>query len=338
MAEPQRSDNNDTDLRNRLRGSAYYSERTPKPYVALRRINDFQHIHNVSTPKAPPKLAQNSAVSSLAPSISDFSSAKKITTKVTLPIRSPTTAKPAQPRMNRSKVLRRQQLKISKPKRKLHITRSTIMLWSMAVIIFIVGIVVSLLSLHTNQTAVAQVTQLTQKSEDGVAGGTNVPSETSPKGDISAYQVAPELPRFISIPKFGVKSRVLRLGVKPNNELSVPGSIFDAGWYDGSSKPGEAGAMLIDGHVSGPTKLGVFGNLKNLKPGDMIEITRGDGQVFKYKMVKSQSYSASQTDMVAALKPVEGKRGLNLITCGGKFDTQKQAFEDRLVIFTTQVE
>ncbi len=161
--------------------------------------------------------------------------------------------------------------------------------------------------------------------------------EKKPAPDsISSYKVAADLPRVISIEKIKVKSRVLALGVKSNNELKAPVNIYDTGWYLESAKPGAPGAMLLDGHVTGPTQKGIFYDLKKLVAGDIITIERGDGKTFDYKVVSSKVYNKDKVDMAAALTPIEaGKPGLNLITCAGSFNAQSDQYEDRLVVFAS---
>lgn len=210
-------------------------------------------------------------------------------------------------------------------------------LTGIAVLLILGGAFIAWNGLRTNRNVEAQVKQLSERGDDNNNTTSNeVPSETKP-GGTSSYRVAPTLPRALRIPKLGVDARVVRLGIKVNNELAAPHNIFDTGWYDGSAKPGEAGAMLIDGHASGPSKHGVFYALKTLKPGDMIEVERGDGKVFKYKVVSSKAYPADKVDMAAALTPITpGKPGLNLITCTGKVAASRTTFEDRLLVFAEQ--
>ncbi len=263
-------------------------------------------------------------------------------------------AVPTQPRPSRSAVLKRQvvpapaKMVFSSPskkakKSKLPRNKSQIVMTSMALLIFLTGLWVSFSTWRTNHNVKSQVSALAQRanntSNDGTISGDQVPDETPPKGDINNYRVAADMPRFITIPKLSVKSRVLRLGVTDNNELKTPASIYDSGWYDGSSKPGEAGAVLIDGHINGATKPGVFFGLKKLVPGDMITIERGDGKKLDYKVVKSQSYQKDEVDMSSALTPiVPGTKGLNIITCDGKPIPGKAfTYDRRLIVYAEQV-
>lgn len=208
----------------------------------------------------------------------------------------------------------------------------------MAAVLFIFGIGVGVDQFSTNQKAKAQVKTLAAQTEAGSDGSLagDIPSEEKPEGGVSGYRVSPLSPRTITIQKLGVEARVLRLGVKSNNELKAPANIYDAAWYEGSAKPGEEGAVLMNGHVHGPTQPGVFFGLKKLKSGDKITIERGDGKVFSYHVVKLQTYDKDNVDMGAALSSAEpGTPGLNLITCDGEYDSSGE-YNKRLLVFAVQ--
>lgn len=75
-------------------------------------------------------------------------------------------------------------------------------------------------------------------------------------------------PATVEIPVIGVKSPLLKLGLRPNRSLEVPpdGPGAPASWYSGSPAPGETGPAVLLGHVNatggGP---GVFADLRALK-------------------------------------------------------------------------
>lgn len=202
-----------------------------------------------------------------------------------------------------------------------------------AFLVFSLGVAASIMTFKTNSDVVSEVKAASLGRNDIQEEDT--PSESDlPKGSVNSYKVAPDLPRKISIPKLSVEGRVLALGVKDNNELKAPSNIYDTGWYLSSAKLGEIGATLIDGHASGPTKPGVFHNLKKLVKGDTIKVDRGDGKVFTYLVSKTQVYNQNSVDMAAALVSAEaGKSGLNLITCTGKYNKQTKRYDDRLIVF-----
>jgi LPXTG-site transpeptidase (sortase) family protein len=252
-------------------------------------------------------------------------------------------AKPAPQRLTRSSVLKREAVKPLKAARKHNSRRRSLpgkMLAAMAAVLFVFGLGVGINGLRANKRVVAQVQTMAQAQATRDASGEgDAPQETKPTASdgLANYHVAPNLPRVIRIPKIGVEARVKRVSTKANNELGAPASIFDAGWYEGSSLPGEVGAALIDGHVSGPTQNGVFYNLKKLAKGDRVVIEKGDGKVLSYHVVDLKVYDADKVDMAAAVSPATpGKNGLNLITCTGQVDKATNHFKQRLVVFTAQ--
>lgn len=147
------------------------------------------------------------------------------------------------------------------------------------------------------------------------------------------YTVAADRPRYLSIEKLGiVDARVLSLGLNASGALMTPVSIFDAGWYNASGKPGQGGTLVIDGHNGGPTKVGIFKYLPNLVKGDIIKIERGDGAVFTYSVVENATVPLDESDayMATAMKsPVEGKESISIISCTGDWSSQRKTYLSR---------
>lgn len=245
-------------------------------------------------------------------------------------------AKPALPRQSKSAVLTRQAVHAKPKKRRgrtvAHRSRMSTMLVVMAMIVFFSGAVVSYLGWKTNKETAAQVQAIATDNQSDVPAEDEVTTDA-----INAYQVAPDMPRLIKIPRLEVNARIKRLGVKASGQLHAPSNIYDAGWYEGSSKPGENGTALLDGHVHGLTKPGVFSRLSKLTQGDTIEIERGDGTIFSYKVITSESVDQDKVDMTKALTSIEpGKPGLNIITCTGGYDVRANTYEKRLIVYTVQ--
>jgi LPXTG-site transpeptidase (sortase) family protein len=157
------------------------------------------------------------------------------------------------------------------------------------------------------------------------------------KDSLESYKVAADLPRIISVPSLSIKARVISLGLTGTGAIDTPKYPADAGWYNGSAKPGQAGAVFIDGHVSGETsKGGVFLNLKKVKDGETISIEKGDGNTVTYKVVARDQQPYQEVDMEKALQPYQGKNSLTIITCAGKYDEGLQTFTERLVLYAVQ--
>lgn len=213
--------------------------------------------------------------------------------------------------------------------------KSTYVLYVLAVTLFLAGGFLAWQGFVANKRLEAQIVQT---SGDATDDGSRPSTEPVHESAVDAYTVAPTMPRVLTIEKLGVKARIMPLGVTTSNKLKAPSNVYDVGWYNASALPGQAGAMLLDGHVSSWSTAGVFKNLHKLSAGDIISIERGDGQKLQYKVVRSQTYEESQTDMQAALSPITpGKNGLNLITCHGDVRVGTSEFSERLIVFAEQI-
>lgn len=155
---------------------------------------------------------------------------------------------------------------------------------------------------------------------------------------LDTHKVESEHPRILTIDKLSVKARVLPMGVNPDNSMQAPLNIFDSGWYTGSAKPDESGAVAIDGHASGPTREGLFAYLDALQVGDKINLERGDGTVITYEVTHTETVALDAVDMKKFLKTHNGvEKGLNLMTCAGEWLRGKNTFDHRVVVYTKQV-
>lgn len=280
------------------------------------RFRDFGRGSHFTKPKAQPVRPRG---------ISDIYAAQPR-------VQSP--AKPATLRQTRSQVLQRN-ITAKPVARKRRKPVSQKLLPAMATIVFVAGITVAVIGLRTNKHVEAQIKNASQQNGQNAVA----PDEEKPSAQAMAnYKVDPTAPRYVRIAKLNVFSRVTRQGLDAKGAIKAPTNVHDVGWYENSSKPGEGGATLLDSHVSGPTVKGAFFGIKNLAAGDMIEVERGDGQKFNYQVVKSVVADADKVDMASALVSVQqGKPGLNMITCTGKFNPQTQEYQQRVVVYAVQV-
>lgn len=155
---------------------------------------------------------------------------------------------------------------------------------------------------------------------------------------VSEYTVAADAPRMLTIERLGVNARIKPMGLNSDKSIQAPKNIYDAGWYTGSAKPGTNGAMFIDGHASGASRFGLFGNLDRLKTGDMIGVEKGDGATLNYRVVTVAVIPLASLDMRAVLAPYSGvEEGLNLMTCTGTWMDEAATLDHRVVVYTERV-
>ena len=203
---------------------------------------------------------------------------------------------------------------------------------SLIVFGIILGIITVFLIINNNQNV--------PKAPPGALTSRSAPSSVKPRAQtVASYSVPPTHPKYKNIPAIAVaNTRILQLGLLSNDSIAVPDNIYDTGWYDRSSKPGQTGAMFIYGHVSSWTADGVFYKLKELTAGDKIIITSGDNTTYTYQVVSTKIYPYNNVDMNQVLAPIESNTpGLNLMTCTGQIIRGTSEFSERLVVFTSLV-
>ncbi len=142
------------------------------------------------------------------------------------------------------------------------------------------------------------------------------------------------VPTHLDIPRIGVHTDVIPLGLNPNGTVMVPPADpgTPAGWYRYSASPGEPGPAVLLGHVDNYEGPAVFHRLSDLVPGDSISVDRADGQtiVFTVRSVQTHPKSSFPTDAVygPTAAPV-----LRLITCGGAFDRVHRTYLSNVVVY-----
>lgn len=214
-------------------------------------------------------------------------------------------------------------------------------IYAMSTLLFLVGMFVAVNGFISTTKANEQIEAIDQVlgSGDRVAVSRladSMPNEDDVSDfDISAYKVGPDEPRYIRIPSIGVSTtRVLNTGLTEDNAVDTPEGIYDTSWYNRSAKlTDQFGAMFVVGHYVGPNKAGVFFNLEDAKVGNIVEIEDGSGDLTHFRIIEKHDFPINDVDMDLALNPVnQDKLGLNLMTCGGKWDVSSQQYDRRTLV------
>ena len=194
-------------------------------------------------------------------------------------------------------------------------------------IIGLILVAVGLLaSLRLNTNKVNQTPQV-------ITYSTDKPSETKPAADYS-WQGAAQDPKKITISDLGVDSYIQNVGVDQNKEMAVPNNIHVAGWFVDSVHPGEKGLSIIDGHLNGPKQDGIFINLENIKVGSIITIEFGDGSKKQFETTKVQVVALDQAASVLFSQDPGTASQLNLVTCGGNYDSRSRLYDKRVIVYS----
>ena len=164
------------------------------------------------------------------------------------------------------------------------------------------------------------------------AVGTKVPA--APGSAAVAAPLPASAPMTIEIPAIGVDAPVTRLDLNADGTVQVPplSNHNLAGWYDRSVTPGAQGTSVILGHVDDYAGASVFFNIKSLREGDTVDITRADGTrtVFAVDGVQKAAKTSFPTSDVYGNVSYPA---LRLVTCGGPFDAKTGEYLDSIVVY-----
>ncbi|UWX85648.1 class F sortase [Arthrobacter sp. zg-Y1110] len=183
------------------------------------------------------------------------------------------------------------------------------------------------------ETGAPTTTTTTAAAPAATAAASSQPA--APQADAPPV-LSPSAPVSLSIPATGTESRLLHLGLREDGSLEVPpeppGS--PASWYTGSPTPGERGPAVLLGHVNATGGgEGVFAGLRNLSPGDRLEIAREDGSTAVFSVDRGEQYGKDEFPTLAVYGNTAGAE-LRLITCDG-FDPATGTFDDNYVVYAS---
>jgi sortase (surface protein transpeptidase) len=153
--------------------------------------------------------------------------------------------------------------------------------------------------------------------------------------ELSARPMRRSLPVRVRIPAIGVNARIISLGLGYGDVPRVPSlsTPMLASWFDGGVTPGQIGPAVLSGHVDAAvTGPAVFYRLGDLRPGNLVYVTRADRRtaVFRVRTVNLYSEWGFPDHAVygSTSSPV-----LRLVTCGGQYDTKTHLYLDRTVAY-----
>ncbi|WP_373311713.1 class F sortase [Streptomyces mashuensis] len=154
------------------------------------------------------------------------------------------------------------------------------------------------------------------------------------RGERHVPALPPSPPTRIRIPAIRVDAPLTPLGLMPDQSLASPpeGDKNLAGWYAGGPAPGSVGTAVVAGHVDTAGGPAVFYNLGALKKGDTVEVARHDGRtaVFGIDAIEVYARTAFPSDKVYT---AAGRPELRLITCGGGFSQEEDAYLGNVVVY-----
>jgi LPXTG-site transpeptidase (sortase) family protein len=144
------------------------------------------------------------------------------------------------------------------------------------------------------------------------------------------------VPVALRIPAIGVSVSLGTLGLNPDRTVQVPTKYQQPGWFRLGPSPGEVGSAVILGHVDDFKGPAAFFRLGALKMGDKVEVSLANGVLANFKVTTVAIYPKTQFP-ASQVYASHGYSALQLVTCGGAFDTRTGHYLSNVVAYTTLV-
>ena len=170
-----------------------------------------------------------------------------------------------------------------------------------------------------------------------LVGPATSPSETlqtAPAPPTGMSPVDRSTPVALRIPAINLAVSLSTLGLNPDRTVQVPTDFQEPGWFDLGPSPGQVGSAVILGHVDSYQGPAVFFRLRALHPSDQVEVSLADGMIAHFMVTTVVQYPKDQfpAEQVYAS---HGGSALQLVTCGGAFDTHTRSYLSNVVAYTT---
>lgn len=141
-------------------------------------------------------------------------------------------------------------------------------------------------------------------------------------------------PKLLNIPKIGLNANVVPVGLDSQNRMDVPNNFIEVGWYNLGSKPGEKGSVVLAGHYDDfKSNPAVLYYLSRLEKGDKVLVTDQSNKEFTYVVSDKIIYPYDQLPL-QQIFTANDKARLNIITCQGEWDSAREDYSGRTVIYS----
>jgi sortase (surface protein transpeptidase) len=219
-----------------------------------------------------------------------------------------------------------------------HAERPSRRWWVVTIVLLLIGSGCLGIALHERQHPLAEpapppptATSAARFAPPSAAG-----AATATAPPVVSAAAARSVPVTLRIPAIGVSVSVSELGLNPDGTVQVPTNFQQPGWFRLGPTPGELGSAVILGHVDSHQGPAVFYRLRSLRAGDRVEVTLADGVIAHFAVNTVIMYPKKQFPARQVYAP-HGYRALQLVTCGGTFDTHTHHYLSNIVAYTTLV-
>lgn len=203
---------------------------------------------------------------------------------------------------------------------------------------FVLGIGLSVNALMMSRDSGKEVAGASTTAKD--ASNQVLPFDQPPSdSDYTSHKASADAPRYVRIPGLRINARAKSVGFSPDSGIEKPGNIYDMGWYDQSGKPGTDRTVVMSARTSGLSADSPFAKLSQLKPGNFVEIERGDGQDMTFKVVSVQPIQPGTFSLPSVSRSAEaGKQGFNIVSYDPLSTEDRSTYVPRQIVYTVRVQ
>jgi sortase (surface protein transpeptidase) len=158
----------------------------------------------------------------------------------------------------------------------------------------------------------------------------------SPPPTYVAKPIKRSRPIHLSIPIIGISVPLSVLTLNKDRTVNVPTNFAEPGWYNGDRSPGQKGSAVILGHVDNTHGPAVFFYLDKLKLGNRVYVTLADGRKLVFAVIGERMYKKTNFPDQLVYGP-RNYPALQLVTCGGIFDSSTGHYLSNIVVFTALI-
>jgi hypothetical protein len=171
---------------------------------------------------------------------------------------------------------------------------------------------------------------------DSMIARPSVPIVTGLLADQPAAR--PLVPVALRLRSIDVDALIVPTGVdRRTGQMAVPDNVRDVAWYEFGPRPGESGSAVLAAHVDlagqGP---GVFFHLREVDPGDIVEIEFSDGTTELFRAGARAIYQKEELPLETVFSK-GGSPVLTMITCGGGFSESSGSYDSNIVVYAVPV-
>ena len=166
-----------------------------------------------------------------------------------------------------------------------------------------------------------------------VAAAAAAPSPISSSGATTTTLLTHPIsdPVRVVIPALKVDAKIVAVGLVNGNEMEIP-TVGIVGWYKLGAAPGASGPSVLVSHVSWQGKKGVFYKLKDLKPGDEVQVYDASGDRAVFQVDSSETILKTDLPMERIWNQTD-QAVIRLITCGGEYDSKTGHYLSNVIVY-----